>query len=707
MSRLWDIVKHRLVQYQRNPVTGGNTLIGVAVQTSWDVLVYGSTASGLMAAIGAARDGKRVVVVSPDPRIGGVLANGLSAADVGTALTNPSQIYVGLANEFYYRLAREYAIGKQQFYATGAGGQPFSGESKVIYSVLQQMLVGLNITIFLNNNLIGVTKTGVQIGSCAFDGIGSVSAKQFIDASYEGDLLALAGCSYSIGREANATYGESYNGIQATTVATFSGNIDPYVTAGVSASGLLPGITATVLGSAGTSDSHVQAFNYRLPMTTAGAKVAIPAPTVYNAQLYELLGRDFVANGAGIPTSMSTLFGNYAVPNSKYDVNNKYVVSSNYIGPETNEYLTAAPSRRAQIRQIHKDYILGLFQWIATDSRVPAPVKSDVAAWGMCADEFQWNGGFPEILYVREGRRLISDAFPSSGKAVLSDAEITSASNGFTNPIAFSYYQIDSHICQRVVVGGYVKNEGPIPTQFPYAGSPIPYNVLLPKQAECTNLLVTIAVAASHSAYCSIRMEPIQMAMGHAAGVAASIAIEKGVKVQSVDYPTLRNKMDIQQTRNSLFMGVDAGAGNAGTIVLTSWPVFAQNGNSNTIGANIASTTTSGATAVATPTITKSGKYRVFAYYPGKSGRQQKLTTTIVHADGTSTRYLNQSHTGQGGDWDDLGDYTFYSTADQALFGGTAHSVTFTAPATGGSSLINAVKFVPVELVDTVSQVAL
>ena len=696
-----------LPSYATDPLTGGISLtlpsggLMPLLHNPYDVCIYGSTAAGIVAAVAACREGKSVIVVSPDARVGGMVGNGIANTDnITTPTTQPKSIIPGIADEFYASIAKEYGTSQQTFYTGFGGANGYGAENKVQYSALMLLIARYGIKVYLDVNLTSVSKTGAKITSLGFDNLASVVASAFIDATYEGDLLAMAGCSYIVGREANATYGETNNGVRAVSASVpeaFANNVDPYVTAGVPGSGLLPGISSSALGTLGTADGNVQALVYRMAMQTGAGKVAIPAPTNYNPQLYELLGRDFAGGGGSLPTSFLTLFTGYPVQNSKYDVNTRWALSTNYVGPECAEYITATPARRAVIRLIVKDYILGLFQWIATDARVPVGVKNDIATYGLCPDEFLASGSnFPPLMYVREGRRMISDAFPVSGKPCIIESNMTAADNGFTNPVAFGYYTVDCHHVQRVVVGGFVKTEGRLPAISQVIGWKIPYNVMLPKAAECTNLLVTCAVAASHVAYCGMRLEPNFMSLGHAAGVASSLMVERGITAQSVTYSDLKYRLDYSRTRAAYWMTVDAGVGNVGVATQTgTWTATLQP-NGNSVSTNILTSTTSTSTAVFNPTLPESGYYRVMVRYSAKSGRQNALPCVITHADGTTNRKVNETETGHGGDWDDLGSYMFYSTADQTIFTGATHGVTFTVPASGSTVALQAVKFVSV-----------
>ena len=500
-----------------------------------DICVYGATPSGIAAAIAAAREGCSVLLIEPTDWIGGTVSGGIARTDVDEGVSKAA--VVGFADEFFGAIARDgYYQTQNNFWV-----HSYNGEPSINLAFLKRFLVQHHIHPIVNAKLQSVQVNDRTIVAAAFDRVGVVEARLFIDASYEGDLLAEAGCSYFIGREANAVYGESHNGVRDLnkSASQFPDGVSPYVVAGDPASGLLPFVSAASLPSVGSQDGRVEAFCYRLVLTNDKSnKLPIPEPRDYDPLKYELLGR---AIAAGLKANaMTDLFMLTDLQNqSKFDTNSQGPISLDYVSPECTEYVSASWSRREQILENIKDYTLGLFKWIEADARVASSLKRSVASYGFCADEFGTQAGFSPQLYIRESRRLIGDF-------VMNENHMTLA-NGFTDEVALGYYTVDTHPVQNVIVNGQVKNEGPN-TFNPPVGYKIPYRVLLPKTTECTNLLVTFCVSASHVAFSSMRVEPVLMALGQAAGIAASLAVHRGAPIQNISIRELKNKQDIYRT---------------------------------------------------------------------------------------------------------------------------------------------------------------
>lgn len=678
-----ELEKRGVVMAETNPVTGGvevsapdGGLMRIDVPRQVDVLVYGATPGGIAAAISAKREGATVVVIEKDDWIGGMMTGGLSLADVNTSHARAN--IVGFAREFFDELAADYMFAKQSFFQVS-----YNGEPKVYQRVIKRMLAKENIQIFTNASLDSVVKQGASLKSASFNGIGSIVANAFIDSTYEGDLLAKAGCSFFIGREANATYGETNNGIRPVgTSAQFTDGLDPYVVAGNSASGLLPGVWHDALGTTGAASPYVQSFNYRLCVTdNAGNKVAWPEPDNYNPLNYELLGREAVLSGAGW-TAMTNNFVMAALQGTqKYDINTKGPFSTNFVDPVCTEYITATKERRAEIRYQVKQHILGLMKFLQTDSRIPAAMRANVASYGLCADEFEAYGGFSPSFYVREGRRLIGDF-------VLKESDITSA-NAFTDEIAYVYYMVDSHHARRVVTGGNVKNEGYMNVN-PTVGAKIPLRIVLPKSSECTNLAVTFGTSTSHVAFCSVRMEPIHMAIGQAAGILAAISVRQGRTMQAVSASDVKSRQSIQQTRVGVGKVLNTDATfTGGTLTVTgSW----SDGSAITgyLGGSYKATSAAGASLRFAPNISETGQYRVFIKWPENqsNARSTAVPVTISHAGGTTTFTLNQNINGDLGDWFDAGSYFFQRGTP------STHYVQVGTDGTN-STVVSAVKWVP------------
>jgi len=362
----------------------------------------------------------------------------------------------------------------------------------------------------------------------------------FIDATYEGDLLARAGVSYTVGREANSQYGETVNGIQPPARSPRSGKfevaIDPYVVPGQPKSGILPYLLRNEpLGEIGQADKRVQSYNYRVCLTDAPEnRLPIEPSADYDPAQYELLARWIKARiAAGQKLTLSSFLKYDPLQNGKFDFNNRWPISTDFLGG-ADEYPEATHARRLEIARAHERYLRGFFHFLATSPRVPAEVRSEMGRFGLCRDEFTASGGWPHQLYVREARRMVSDF-------VMTEHHCRGTRMA-GHSIALGTYGIDMHAVRRIVNEGRPINEGSngLSVPRPY---PIGYGTIVPKQPECDNLLVTFAVSASHVAFGSIRMEPVFMTLSQSAAAAACLAIEENLPVQAVDYVSLRKRL--------------------------------------------------------------------------------------------------------------------------------------------------------------------
>jgi hypothetical protein len=521
----------------------GEGLIGTACEVDGtraltaavDVCVYGATPSGIAAAIAARREGCSVLLLEPTASIGGMVSGGIGRSDVDEGMSKA--LIVGFADEFFGTIAKEgYYRSPNSFWV-----HSYNGEPSVNLQCFKRFLAQHQITPILNAKLASVQMNGRVIVSATFACLGTVQAKVFIDASFEGDLLTQAGCSYFIDREANAHYGETHNRVRGLTqgASQFPGGVDPYVEPGDPASGVLPFVSTAALPAVGSESTQVEAFCYRLVLTNnAPNKVAIPEPTIYDPLKYELLERAITAGLKANAITDLLMLTELQDP-TKFDPNNQGPMSVDYVSPECREYLTAPWPRRQQIAQNIREYTLGLFKWLQTDPRVPSALKASVGSYGLCGDEFGAYGGFSPQLYIRESRRLVGDY-------VMNETHMT-LDNGVTDEIALGYYTADTHVVQNLILDSQVKNEGPDAFNPP-PGYKIPYRILLPKASECTNLLATFCMSASHVAFASLRVEPVLMALGQAAGIAAALAVHRGLTVHNVQIRELKNKQDIHRT---------------------------------------------------------------------------------------------------------------------------------------------------------------
>lgn len=503
----------------------------------YDVVVYGCTSAGIAAAIQADRMGKSAVLVCPETHVGGLTAGGLGWTDSGR-----KEAVGGFAREFYRRLKAYYdrpEAWRQQKPEEYAHYRPEDDamwvfEPHVAEQTFEAMLDEADIPVYRDRWLDrqnGVEKEGARIVSISMMNGETYAGRVFIDATYEGDLMAAAGVSYTTGREANSVYGETLNGVQkANTVKhQFDLPVSPYIVPGDPSSGLLPRIHGGDPGEDGEGDHRIQAYNFRMCLTTVKAnQVPFPKPENYDPMQYELLGRYLDAGWREVFNKFDP------APNWKTDTNNHGAFSTDNIGMNY-DYPEASYERRREIIREHEDYQKGLMWFLAYDERVPRDVRVKMSQWGLCADEFTDNGNWPHQIYVREARRMVSDFVMTERH--LRGIEPTPKSIGMGS------YNMDSHNVQRYVdENGYARNEGDIQVN-PGGPYPISYGAIIPKESEAANLLVPVAVSSSHIAYGSIRMEPVFMILGQSAATAAVLAIERGTSVQDVDYDALRRRL--------------------------------------------------------------------------------------------------------------------------------------------------------------------
>ena len=486
-----------------------------------DVCIYGGTSAAVTAARAAAGEGRRVVVICPDVVLGGMTTGGLGATDIGN-----KQAIIGMARGFYRDLGKHYGVDEQ-----------WTFEPSVAQGILEGYVDDPKITICRGWYLASVGKKGTRIRSITCeDGSGArrtVKAPVFIDATYEGDLMARAGVSYHVGREDASVYGEHWNGSHVSVFHQFPDGIDPFVVKGDPQSGLLWGIQDWTLKEEGAGDGYVQAYNYRICMSDdKDNQLPYTRPADYDSTRYELLVRVFEADPA--PT-IQKYFIWTLMPGGKTDINNRGPFSTDMIGMN-HDYPEASWERRREIIEAHRNYTLGLFYFYATDPRVPKVLQDWINQWGYAKDEYVATGGWTHQLYIREARRMVGEYVATQadceGKADIPDG------------IGYAAYQMDSHNCERIVVckdGQYmVKNEGDVEIGGgkPY---PISYRSLTPKREECTNLLVPVCISSSHIAYGSIRMEPVFLELGQVCGLAAAFAGKR--PVQEVDIRPIQERV--------------------------------------------------------------------------------------------------------------------------------------------------------------------
>jgi hypothetical protein len=498
------------------------SLSASAATRHFDVVVYGGTAGGVIAAVTSAREGLSTALLEPTNHVGGMVSSGLGFTDYGK-----KEAIGGYALEFYRRVGKHY-------------GKPIEWlhEPHVAEDIFREMLRESKVKVFERARLSeagGVKKSGVRIESIRTESGDTWQAQVFIDASYEGDLMAQSGVSWTYGREAAAQYGESLAGVRdKTPFHQFLVDVDPKDANG----NLLPEISRATPGPPGSADKAVQAYNFRMCFSEAPDRVAFAKPEGYDPARYQLLSRLIAARtkAEGKPPALGTLMKIDRLPNGVTDVNNNGAFSTDYIGGSW-DYPNASYAKRSQIQQAHYAYTAGLFYFLANDPQAPETIRTQMTQWGLCANEFTDSGHWPRQLYIREDRRMI-------GEYVMVQKDLQTELTK-PDPVGMGSYNSDSHNVERIVgPDGFVRNEGDM--QVPVKPYQIPYRILLPKRAEAVNLLVPVAFSASHVAYSSVRMEPQYMILGQAAGVAAKMAIQGKKSVQDVDASALTAKLRSQ-----------------------------------------------------------------------------------------------------------------------------------------------------------------
>ena len=548
-----------LVLLSSLPVSAGAEAFG------HDVVVYGGTSGGVMAAVAAARMGQRVVLIEPGRHLGGLTSGGLGATDIGK-----KESIGGLAREFYRRVKRHYAdpaawkYGRPEDFRSHQHDPKedlmFYFEPHVAEMIFDDLAREATVEVIRGERLdlkAGVVKHGVKIAEIVMESGRRFSGRVFIDATYEGDLMAKAGVRYLTGREDNAAFGETHNGNQpyllrrGKTVPSahdFRRAVDPYVRPGDPASGLIVGVQPGGPGVQGRGDKRVQAYCYRLCLTNVPEnRVPFSKPADYDPANYELVARYLNSarmlpefpNGGEIehPVLGNNLTGAAPVvmmPNRKSDSNNKDPVGFNLVAGSY-DYPEGDYAVREQIIRRHVSWQQGLIWFMATDPRVPERFRAPMREWGYAKDEFSDTGHWPHQLYVREARRMLGTLVMTQRHC---DGTLT-----VPDPIGMGGYAMDSHNVRRYIdENGHVRTEGTIGLGVRQA-YPIAYDAITPRLEHCINLLVPVCLSATHVAYGSIRMEPVFMMLGHSAGVAAAQAAEQGVAVQEIDRLRLHTRL--------------------------------------------------------------------------------------------------------------------------------------------------------------------
>ncbi len=667
-----------------------------------DVVIYGGTCAAVTAAVQAKKMGKSVIIVSPDKHLGGLSSGGLGFTDTGN-----KAVIGGLAREFYHRIYLHYQKPeswkqqKQSEYGNKGQGTPaMDGENRTMW-IFEPHAAEQVFEDFIKENSIevvrdewldrakGVEKSGDRIFSITTLSGKKYAGKMFIDATYEGDLMAAAGVDYHVGREANSVYGEEHNGVQVGVLhhghhfGKVKPPISPYKVPGDPKSGVLPRVSTEFVGNFGEGDKRVQAYCFRSCYTNVPEnRIPFPKPEGYDAGQYEILLR--VLN-----TGWPDFFEKFdPIPNHKTDTNNHGPFSFDNIGMNY-DYPEASYERRKEIIAEHRTYQQGLLWFVANDPRVPKKVQDELCEWGLPKDEFTDNGNWSHQLYIREARRMI-------GHYVMTENELRKK-KPTPDSVGMGSYTIDSHNVQRYITPeGYVQNEGDIgvSTNGPYE---IAYGSLVPKKGQGSNLLVPVAMSASHIAYGSIRMEPVFMILGQSAATAAAMAIDEKCVVQDVPYSELRQRLlDGGQILNyagpKSSKGVDMKS-LKGTVLDDSqakqtghWTEsgaakkFIGDGYIHDGNASKGEMTLTFVTALPKP-----GKYEVRLAYAPNNNRATNVPVTIRHASGEATVTVNERKPAPLDDlFISLGSFEFGSEA----------SVTISNTGTDGHVVVDGVQFI-------------
>lgn len=632
-----------------------------------DVVVFGGTSAGVAAAIQAARDGATVVLIEPGDHIGGLTSGGLGWTDSGN-----KSVIGGISREFYQRIKRHYdnpaawKFGQREAYDRyrPKDDAMWTFEPHVAEQIFVEMLREARVPVVKNQRLDrqdGVTIRNNRIESIRMESGRVFSGRMFVDATYEGDLMAAAGVSFTVGRESNNTYGELLNGVQKkqnTHKHRFVKNVDPYRKPGDPSSGLVPEVHGEDPGRDGTGDKRIQAYCFRMCMSNVPENsVPFPKPAGYREQRYELLLRNFEAGDLRLPLKPDMM------PNGKTDTNNNCAFSTDYLGGNY-DYPEASYDERERIIQDHIEYQQGLMWTLANHPRVPASIRREMSRWGLAKDEFTDSGNWPHQLYIREARRMVSDY-------VMTELDCR-RQRVAEDSVGLGSYNMDSHNVQRYVTAdGSVQNEGDVQVS-PGGAYLISYRSIVPPKGQAENLLVPVCVSASHIAYGSIRMEPVFMILGQSAATAAKIAMEKDLAVQDVQYAELRKRL----LAGGQVLDLPPGSAPRKLITVDSLPgIVVDSDEAQRMGVWVTSTSTQpyvgagyyhdgdeskGQNSIRFSVQPMAGRYHVKLSYAAHSNRATNVPVTIHGADGRHQKTVNQRKKPAGdGLFHDLGIFRF------------------------------------------------
>lgn len=673
-----------------------------------DVVIYGGTSAGVAAAIQVKRMGRSVVLIEPTDRLGGLTSGGLGQTDIG----NKAAIG-GIAREFYRDVRRHYEQPNawrwqaREEYRGGGQSKTSAGEDtmwtfepSVALAIFKRWVKEQEVVVHYGQRLkrdgggVAMTRSRPwRIASIQMESGESYRGRMFIDATYEGDLAAAANVSFTVGREANATYDETLNGVQVKHARSHQlmRGIDPYIKPGDPASGLLPHIDPEGPGVEGGADHRVQAYCFRMCLTDHPEnRIPFKKPEAYDPLWFELLLRNYEAGESGAP------WINSGMPNRKTDTNNRLGFSTDFIG-QNYDYPTASYARREEIIAEHRLYQQGLVWTLANHPRMPKHIRDECSRWGMCKDEFTDGEGWQQQLYVREARRIIGDY-------VMTQHDCQGRKEA-KDPVGLAAYTMDSHNQQRYVDDrGHVRNEGDVQVGG-FSPYPISYRSIVPKKRECSNLLVPVCLSASHIAFGSIRMEPVFMVLAQSAATAAVHAVEEKKAVQEIEYERLKQRLLADQQvlvwtgpkKTGPKPGLDPaklpgmvideeeaelrGFSMAGHTVYPYVSAGYRHDGDSDKGHQVAKFEFQ---------IKKPGRYEVRLGYSAASNRASNVPVVVRHADGDSKMIVNQKKAAKI-------DKLFQPLGTFCFDAGQPYSVTVSNAGTDGHVILDALQVVPAQ----------
>jgi len=548
---------------KEGPATGENYNKGFDENIEVDVLVYGTTPSGILAAITVKKEGKSVLIVEPSKWVGGILGAGLKPLQ-----DMPNYEAVGGTTRNMLKVLGADSLEKHEMegLAHNPHGQ-YRGlmekqSPREIRSDFLELLEEHNIQVIYDHRVSHTIKKKTRIMEAVFDlapfdenGLPQaeaeiydnlrVGADIFIDASYEGELMARSGVSNRVGRESTADYGEEFAGVRPLDNIT---PISPFVEPGNPQSGLLPMVEDDHGKELGAGDHYTQAYNYRFYVTSDPEhRVAITPPEDYDPMDYELVGRyvDYIKetsdNQEELEQRLSWIFPGW-INSGVYNYQRRSLITMAPLGI-SHLYAGGDYGTKARVWKAHQDYLRGLHHFLSTDPRVPEFFQDQTASLGLDGYHHPETNGWPHQLYIRVSRRMVGE-YTITADDVYNRTQID-------DPIGLAQYGIDTYPSRRIWFNRndttFVAIEGNMfvggskgPTNTPY---PIPYRAITPQRHEVTNLLVPVLFSASHLGYASARMEPTFMIAGESAGVAAVQAIEENVPVQDINMEIYLNKL--------------------------------------------------------------------------------------------------------------------------------------------------------------------